>query len=157
MTRSAVDFPTRTRVHMGLAVTDLEASRRFYELLLSMPPTKTREGYVKFESVDPPINLTLSPSDGAATSGRQVTHFGIQLKSTEAVAEQWTRLAGLGLNPRKEESVNCCYATQDKVWVSDPDGNDWEVFVVTDADAPSKACAPQTGQCGAGESVGPCC
>ena len=40
MTRSAVDFPTKARVHMGLAVTDLEASRRFYELLLSMPPTK---------------------------------------------------------------------------------------------------------------------
>ena len=157
MTRSAVDFPTRTRVHMGLAVRNLAASQEFYELLLDMPPTKTRESYVKFESYDPPINLTLSPSERGAVVGGPVTHFGIQVKSTEEVAQQWRRLADLGLNPKKEESVTCCYATQDKVWVSDPDGNDWEIFVVTDADAPSKACSPETGQCGAMESADTCC
>lgn len=42
------------------------------------------------------------------------------------------RLAQAGLKTRVEENVTCCYAVQDKVWVTDPDGNNWEVYVVLD-------------------------
>jgi len=36
----------------------------------------------------------------------------------------------LGLVPREEMQTTCCYALQDKAWVQDPDGNEWEVFAV---------------------------
>jgi hypothetical protein len=46
-----------------------------------------------------------------------------------------------------EEDTTCCYAVQDKVWIEDPDGNSWEVFVVKSDAAVMKAdastcCAP---------------
>ena len=85
MAASSVEFPTATRVHVGLSVADLDASRRFYVDLLDMQPTKEREGYIKFESHNPPINLTLNArGDGAARPAGAVTHFGIQVKSTAA-------------------------------------------------------------------------
>jgi hypothetical protein len=43
--------------------------------------------------------------------------------------------------------TNCCYAIQDKTWVTDPDGNEWEVFVVlednlSETDQSISCCAP---------------
>ncbi|GAA3332624.1 hypothetical protein GCM10020331_093510 [Ectobacillus funiculus] len=32
-------------------------------------------------------------------------------------------------------NTTCCYAVQDKFWVTDPDGNEWEFFFYTKADA----------------------
>ena len=157
MTTSDVDFPTSTRVHFGLAVHDLSSSRAFYEKLLAMAPTKTRENYVKFESHDPPLNLTLTRSSSPAASRSAVTHFGIQVKSAETVAGHAARLAAQGLTPRKQDHVSCCYAVQDKVWVTDPDGNDWEIFVVTDADAPDLACSEGDEADRASEPIAPCC
>lgn len=157
MTTSDVDFPTPTRVHFGLAVHDLSSSRAFYEKLLAMAPTKVRENYVKFESHDPPLNLTLSRSSSPTVGRSGVTHFGIQVKSRESVAAHAARLAAQGLTTRKQESVSCCYAVQDKVWVTDPDGNDWEIFVVTDADAPDLACSEGGDPDRASEPIAPCC
>jgi len=82
-----------------------------------------RPGYAKFEIAEPPINLTLNHSE-APVAQAWPAHFGIQVKSTAQVLE------------RREEGVGCCYAIQDKVWFADPDGNNWEVFVVTEADIP---------------------
>ena len=153
---SAVEFPTKTRVHMGLAVSDIEASQVFYEKLLNMKPTKIRPQYVKFESHEPPINLTLNEAQGNAPS-HPVTHFGIQVKSTEKVMSESRRLEGLGLATRLEEQTACCYAEQDKVWVSDPDGNDWEIFVVTGADSDVLSRKQEEGGCCTTESEGSCC
>ena len=132
---SAVEFPGESRVHIGLPVRDLERSRSFYETLLGMPPTKTRPGYVKFECTTPSVNLTLNEVAGSEPIQRPATHYGVQVKSTQAVQEAKARLSEAGLPTSVEENTTCCYAVQDKVWVADPDGNQWEVFVVLDANA----------------------
>ena len=61
--QSAVSFPGKSRVHIALAVTDLQRSRAFYETLLGVSPTKERPGYVKFEPQNPSVNLTLNEVD----------------------------------------------------------------------------------------------
>lgn len=134
--QSAVDFPGSKRIHMGLAVTDMQRSGRFYETLLGSKPTKTRPGYMKFEPEDPSVNLTLNQVHNPEGARKAVTHFGIQVKSVDAVRQAIARLSQAGLETRTEEGTTCCYAVQDKVWVSDPDGNQWEVFVVLEKDAP---------------------
>jgi catechol 2,3-dioxygenase-like lactoylglutathione lyase family enzyme len=127
---SIVDFPTNTRIHVALAVSDVERSRAFYEALLGQQPAKVRDGYVKFEVLEPPLNLSLNRA--AEASGRRdgISHFGIQVKSTRAVVEARDRLVSAGLTPRDENGVTCCFAVQDKFWLTDPDGHEWEFFVV---------------------------
>lgn len=132
---TAVQFPGNSRIHVALAVADLSRSRAFYETLLGVPPSKERPGYVKFEPNDPTVNLTLNEVEKATAPGSLPTHFGIQVKSTEAVAAAIERLEQAGLKTAVEEQTTCCYAVQDKVWATDPDGNQWEVFVVLEADA----------------------
>jgi hypothetical protein len=66
----------------------------------------------------------------APRTGVNASHFGIQVESTEDVAQAWTRFKEAGLATRTEDNTECCYALQDKVWIEDPDGNAWEVFVV---------------------------
>ena len=132
---SAVDFPGSSRIHIGLAVRDLERSKRFYQTLLGQAPTKERPGYAKFEPSEPSVNLSLDQADHGAASQAVPVHYGIQVKSSAAVAEAAERIRTAGLEPRVEEQTTCCYAVQDKAWVRDPDGNEWEVFVVTDADS----------------------
>ena len=133
--QSAVNFPGSNRVHIALAVRDLERSRTFYETLLGVPPTKERAGYVKFEPQDPSVNLTLNEVDDANRIPQPTMHYGIQVKGTQAVQEAIDRFSEAGLKTRVEENTTCCYAVQDKVWVADPEGNQWEIFVVLEADA----------------------
>lgn len=122
------------RIHIALAVRDLDASRAFYRVLFQSEPTKERPGYAKFEPGNPSLNLTLNQATEAPTAK---THYGIEVGSTEEVTSAIQRLQDAGLATEIEEQTTCCYAVQDKVWVNDPDGNPWEVFVVTDADAPT--------------------
>jgi catechol 2,3-dioxygenase-like lactoylglutathione lyase family enzyme len=131
-TDSDVQFDTISRIHLGLAVHDVERSTDFYQILLNQPPTKTRPGYAKFEVAEPPVNLSLNQASGPTAPPNPITHYGIQVKSTKAVAAAAERLAGAGLPARTEENVTCCYAVQNKVWATDPDGNLWEIFVVLD-------------------------
>ena len=134
---SAVEFPTQTRVHFSLNVRDLASSIAFYRALFGQPPTKTRADYAKFEVLEPALNLALTHTAQARAHGvSQVSHFGIQVKSTEEVASMAARLQRDGLEiVSEQQEVTCCYAVQTKIWVQDPDGNAWEVFVVLDANA----------------------
>lgn len=131
---SAVEFATSSRIHFGLAVRDLESSVRFYRTLFGVAPTKTRPGYARFEVAEPPLNLALNEVGGATGPNNAVAHFGIQVKSVEAVQSVARRLTEAGLAVRPEEHVTCCYAVQSKVWAVDPDGNKWEVYVVLNDD-----------------------
>jgi catechol 2,3-dioxygenase-like lactoylglutathione lyase family enzyme len=138
MQESAVQFATTSRIHMGLAVRSLERSAAFYGTLFGQGPTKTRSRYAKFEVPEPPVNVALNEVGGGATGpNNPVTHFGIQVKSTAAVHEIAARLRQAGIETTVEENVTCCYAVQNKVWATDPDGNKWEVYVVLDNDAAS--------------------
>lgn len=133
-TESAVEFPTPTRVHVALAVRDVSQAIAFYRALLGQEPTKVRPGYAKFEVLDPPLNLALNETP-EATAPPLPQHFGIQVKRRAAIAELASRLAAQGFRGAAENQVTCCYAVQDKIWVSDPDGHRWELFIVTEADA----------------------
>ncbi|MBI1249007.1 glyoxalase/bleomycin resistance/dioxygenase family protein [bacterium] len=147
MRQSAVDFPGQYRVHVALNVSNLEQSQRSYEMLLRTAPSKVRPRYAKFEPVDPSVNLSLNQIDEAFEVEKGSAHFGIQVKSIEEVHESARRFEKAGYKTLHEEATTSCYAVQDKVWVSDPDGHKWEIFVVLDADAKDQLYA-ESGCCG---------
>lgn len=124
---SAVQFPTRSRIHINIIVKDLQASLRFYRVLFGQEPTKVREGYAKFELEDPPINLAMleDPHGGAKP------HFGVQVKSTKVIRKAIQRYAEAGFYMYEEGETACCFAVQDKTWVVDPEGRQWEIYVNT--------------------------
>jgi catechol 2,3-dioxygenase-like lactoylglutathione lyase family enzyme len=116
------------KAHLAINVRNVEQSIEFYRKMFGIEPSKVRTGYAKFDVQNPPLNFTLNEvpfKDAGALS-----HMGIQVGSTEDVLSVRQRWAGAGLITRDEMQTDCCYATQDKTWVHDPDGNEWEVFVV---------------------------
>lgn len=116
------------KAHLALNVRDVERSIEFYRKMLGIEPSKVRTGYAKFDVQNPPLNLTLNQHQVGEQGA--LSHLGLQVASTEdvlAVREGW---AEAGLVTRDEMQTNCCYARQDKTWVNDPDGYEWEVFVV---------------------------
>ena len=116
------------KAHLAINVSDVEASIDFYKRMLGIEPSKVRTGYAKFDVENPPLNLTLNQ---VAYQGKgALSHLGIQVGASEdviALRDQWRER---GLVPREEMQTDCCYALQDKAWVQDPDGNEWEVFTV---------------------------
>jgi catechol 2,3-dioxygenase-like lactoylglutathione lyase family enzyme len=141
---SAVQFATASRIHMGLPVKNLEKSIAFYRTLFGHEPCKTRVRYAKFEVDEPPVNLALNEVQGNTAPVHPVSHFGIQVKSSQAIEQVAERLAAAGIQTRAENNVTCCYAVQNKVWATDPDGNKWEVYVVLDDMKLSKDARPGT-------------
>ena len=116
------------KTHLALNVRDVEQSIEFYRNMLGIEPSKVRTGYAKFDSANPPLNLTLNQA--AFTQGGALSHLGLQVATTEDVLSVRAVWEEKGLVPRDEMQTSCCYALQDKTWVHDPDGNEWEVFVV---------------------------
>ncbi len=113
--------------HVSLNVTNIDASVAFYEKAFGVKATKRRPGYAKFDLASPSLNLTMQE---APRTGVNASHFGVQVATSEDVAAAWSRFEAAGLVTKTEDDTSCCYALQDKVWVEDPDGNAWEVFVV---------------------------
>jgi catechol 2,3-dioxygenase-like lactoylglutathione lyase family enzyme len=146
--------------HVSLNVSNIDASVAFYEKAFGVSASKRRPGYAKFDLSEPSLNLSMVE---APRTGVNASHFGVQVASSEDVAAAWARFKAAGLATKTEDNTECCYALQDKVWVEDPDGNAWEVFVVK-ADAPSMGseatpagcCAPGTKSGKTGTS-GSCC
>ena len=125
------------KAHLALNVHDVQKSLEFYRKMLDLEPLKVRTGYAKFDVQNPPLNLTLN--EVAFTGRGALSHLGIQVASTNDVLAMRDRWAESGLITRDEMQTNCCYATQDKTWVQDPDGNEWEVFVVLQDNLPETA------------------
>jgi len=116
------------KAHLAINVKDVETSIAFYKQMLGIEPSKVRTGYAKFDVQNPPLNLTLNQVEFSGKGA--LSHLGIQVATTDdvvALRDQWTER---GLAPREEMQTTCCYALQDKAWVNDPDGNEWEVFTV---------------------------
>ena len=114
------------KVHLHMHVSDLAKSREFYEKFLGEGPVKVRQGYAKFLPEWAPVNLALSEG-GAAREGT-VNHVGVQVDAVDTVMAHLARVKAAGLPVREEIGVNCCHANQDKFWVRDPDGVEWEVY-----------------------------
>lgn len=151
--------------HISINVRNAERSVAFYTQMLGIEPAKVRPGYAKFDVQNPPLNLALNEVPGLAGPGA-LSHLGFQVGSTDDVLsfrKQWT---AAGLITRDEMDTNCCYANQNKTWVTDPDGNEWEAFVVlrdnlAENDVKAEACcAPASCGCSTGkadESAVACC
>lgn len=119
---------TALKAHISLNVKDTTKSIEFYQKLFAVEPLKVRQGYAKFDVQNPPLNLALNQVSPVGSGS--LSHLGIQVGSTEDVLEIKKRWEESGLVTADEMQTNCCYALQDKTWVRDPDGNEWEVFVV---------------------------
>ena len=135
------------KAHVSINVRNVERSIDFYRRMLGIEPSKVRTGYAKFDVQNPPLNLALNEVPGLAGAGA-LSHLGLQVTSTDDVLAIRTRWAEAGLVTRDEMKTDCCYATQDKTWVHDPDGNEWEAFVVLQDNLPEQeacsatCCAP---------------
>src|SRR5437016_9500586 len=116
------------KAHLALNVKNVEQSIQFYRQLFGIEPSKVRRGYAKFDVHNPPLNFTLN--EGPVSTRGALSHLGIQIASTEDVLRTRQKWSEAGLLTRDEMQTSCCYAVQDKTWVRDPDGNEWEVFVV---------------------------
>ena len=114
------------KVHVHMHVSDLAKSREFYRAFFGAAPVKEKPGYVKFLPSWGPVNLALSQGGGPGAG--PVDHLGVQVESTAEVVAQLSRIKAAGLPVREEMGVNCCHANQDKFWVQDPDGVEWEVY-----------------------------
>ena len=125
------------KAHLALNVRNVQTSLEFYRKMLNIEPSKVRTGYAKFDVQNPPLNLTLNEVNFNGKGA--LSHLGIQVASTGDVLAMRDRWGASGLITREEMQTNCCYATQDKAWVRDPDGNEWEVFVVLQDNLPETA------------------
>ena len=151
-----------SRIQLALTVSDVEQSVTFYSQLLGTAPHKRRRGYANFAVAEPPLKLVLiegtpnatPPSDAPNTSPAadaapgccttapgSLNHLGIEVASVDGVRAARERLTTAGLATFDEDDTTCCYARQDKVWVHDPDGIEWEVYAITDDD-PADALPP---------------
>ena len=120
--------------HISINVRNVTASIEFYRKMLGNEPSKVRIGYAKFDVQNPPLNLALN--EVPFNERGALSHLGIQVGSTDDVLAVRMRWIDEGLITRDEMQTNCCYAIQDKTWVTDPDGNEWEVFVVLEDNLP---------------------
>jgi len=121
-----------TRVHLSLNVRNVEASVAFYQALLGVPPHKRRPGYANFAPEHLALKLALNELPPAAQGRTPLNHLGFQVESGAEVQAARDRFVAAGLTMLDEGDTVCCFARQDKVWVHDPDGNAWEVYVLTD-------------------------
>jgi catechol 2,3-dioxygenase-like lactoylglutathione lyase family enzyme len=127
-----------SRVQLALRVADLEGSVAFYSKLFGAEPAKRRPGYANFAIAEPPLKLVLI--EGQPGEPTRMDHLGVEVETTEQVTAATLRLAAEGLATATEEGTSCCYAVQDKVWVTGPGSEPWEVYVVKgDADVLGKA------------------
>src|SRR5215469_11559327 len=115
------------KLHVSLDVAKLEESVRFYSLLFDTQPTKLKPGYAKFDLDRPAVNLTMQESSHCCLQG--LSHMGIRVDSVDEIMAYRHRLVAAGIKVEDEMQTVCCHALQDKIWVQDPTGYRWEVYV----------------------------
>ena len=116
-----------SRVQLALNVDNLAEGVAFYSKLFKTQPAKLKEGYANFAIAEPPLKLVLIENPG---HGGSINHLGVEVDSSEKVHAEIGRLAGEGMFTEEEIGTTCCFATQDKVWVTGPGGEKWEVYTV---------------------------
>jgi catechol 2,3-dioxygenase-like lactoylglutathione lyase family enzyme len=116
-----------SRAQLALNVDDLDEAIIFYSKLFDTSPAKVKPGYANFALVEPPLKLVLLENPG---KGGTINHLGVVVESSDAVHAEIARLTEEGLFTEEEVGTTCCFATQDKVWVTGPAGEKWEVYTV---------------------------
>lgn len=155
------------KMHVALNVNHLETALEFYKKLFGAEPTKVKADYAKFELERPALHFSLNVRPYERKGA--LNHLGFQVRSTAEVAAAKARLQQAGLFPLDELNTTCCYAVQDKIWVTDPEGNAWEVFYTradsefeaaedrAEAQSKSAACCATAQADGAAATDAACC
>ncbi len=150
-----------SRIQLALNVDDLDTAIAFYSKLFNAQPHKVKPGYANFAITEPPLKLVLIENPG---QGGSLNHLGVEVESPEQVRGEIDRLSGEGLFTAEEIGQTCCFATQDKVWVTGPSDERWEVYtVLTDSDsfageAPAgEVCCGEPVLASAAPSASSCC
>jgi predicted enzyme related to lactoylglutathione lyase len=115
------------RVQLALNVDDLDEAIAFYSKLFNTAPAKVKPGYANFAVAEPPLKFVLIENRG---HGGTLNHLGVEVESSAAVQTEIARLTNEGMFTEEEIGRTCCFATQDKVWVTGPAGEKWEVYTV---------------------------
>ena len=141
------------RLHVHIAVDDLDRSIGFYSTLFGVRPSVLKPDYAKWMLDDPKVNLAISQRDAHMPG---VDHLGIQVETDDELRALAGRLKSAGEQTRDQEAATCCYAQSNKSWVSDPSGVRWETFFTfgeatrygEDEDVQASApCCTQNGCC----------
>lgn len=127
------------RIQLSLNVDNLAEAVAFYSKLFNTQPAKLKEGYANFAVAEPPLKLVLLENPG---SGGTLNHLGVEVESSDLVHDEIARLAGEGMFTQEQIGTTCCFATQDKVWVTGPGGEKWEVYTVL-ADSETFGTSPE--------------
>lgn len=122
-----------SRLQLALNVNDIDAAVEFYSTLFDTAPAKRRPGYANFAIESPALKLVLFENPAATGT---LNHLGVERDSIADVEAEANRLEAAGLQLDVEGDVVCCYARQDKHWVTGPDGQRWENYVVLADDRP---------------------
>lgn len=115
------------RMHVHVAVGDLDQSIRFYSALFAAEPAVVKPDYAKWMLDDPRVNFAIS------TRGKQpgLDHLGIQVESKGELSDVYARLRQAGGDILEQGKTTCCYAQSEKSWIDDPAGISWEAFFTT--------------------------
>lgn len=135
-----------SRLQLALNVDNLDEAIAFYAKLFGTQPAKRKPGYANFAIDDPPLKLVLLENPG---EGGTINHLGVQVDSSEQVHAEIARLSQAGMLTGTETGTTCCFATQDKVWVTAPDREKWEIYTVL-ADSETFGASPDA-------ATTPCC
>ncbi|MEV5837654.1 ArsI/CadI family heavy metal resistance metalloenzyme [Nocardia sp. NPDC052112] len=139
-----------SRVQLALNVDDLDQAVRFYSTLFQAEPAKLEPGYANFAIAEPPLKLVLIENPG---QGGSVNHLGVEVESSDRVRAEIARLSAAGMFTEEQIATTCCFAAQDKVWVTGPNAERWEVYTVL-ADSETFGTAPELADA---EAVEVCC
>ena len=113
------------RLHVNMAVNDLDKSIGFYTSLFDSEPTVVKDDYAKWMLDDPRVNFAIT------TRGQRkgIDHLGIQVENEAELGEVYSRLQSAAAPVIEEGETTCCYANSEKSWIFDPEGIAWETFL----------------------------
>lgn len=118
-----------SRLHVHIAVDDLDQNMRFYSALFGTGPSVVKDDYAKWDLADPAVNFAIS----ARARNAGLDHLGIRADTAEELEALQARLDAAGIAGRKQSGTACCYARSDKYWSLDPQGIAWEAFHTLDS------------------------
>lgn len=130
-----------SRFQLSLNVADVDAAVDFYTKLFGVAPAKHNPGYANFVVADPPMKFIVVEGEGQSGS---INHLGIEHDTGTQVAAETHRVEAAGLVVELDDPHTCCYATQEKAWVNDTEGLQWEIYTVV-ANTPNFGASPRGG------------
>jgi catechol 2,3-dioxygenase-like lactoylglutathione lyase family enzyme len=117
---------TYPRMHVSLYVSNIYQTADFYSKFFGQNPDKVKPDYTKFTLEKPSLIISFVQNPEKVNAG--FGHLGFQVESEDELKNRLLSVSSKQIDVLEEMGTNCCYATQDKFWVTDPDGHMWEVY-----------------------------